>query len=199
MWAALIYRLTQWTISLARRKSASYWLGIIAFIESSVFLIPADVLFVPMTLIQPKKAWRFAAIATICSVLGGVAGWLIGFYAYELLARPVLEFYGKLAEFEHLRAGASFELIVLLLVTSGLCHLPPIKIVTILSGLLAVNLILFIVLAVLARGFRFYLIAWIARAYGATLIDFFLKRLTWIGAIVAALLIVGVIFYKVAL
>jgi len=188
-----------WTLSLSKRKSAEYWLGIIAFIESSVFLIPADVLFVPMALMRPKKAWRFATIATICSVLGGIAGWLLGFYAYELLARPVLEFYGKLAEFERLRAAASLELIVLLLVTSGLCHLPPIKIVTILSGLLAVNLVLFIVLAVLARGFRFYLIAWIARVYGASLIDFFLKRLTWVGAIVVTLLIVGLIFYKVAL
>jgi len=192
-------RLTQWTISLAKRKSAQYWLGFIAFVESSVFLIPADVVFIPMALVQPQKAWRYAAIATFCSVLGGIAGWFVGFYAYEALARPVLEFYGKLAEFEALRTSASLEIIILLLVTSGLCHLPPIKVVTILSGVLAVNLGLFILLAIVARGFRFYLMAWIIQRYGALLLDFALKRMRWIVTIVSVLLIVGVIFYKIAM
>jgi len=199
MLARLIQNLTQWTISLAGRKSAQYWLGIIAFVESSVFLIPADVLFVPMALVQPKKSWRYATIATLCSVSGGIAGWFVGFYAYEMLARPILEFYGKLATFENLREHASFEIIVLLLVTSGLCHLPPIKIVTILSGVLAINLLLFILLALVARGLRFYLMAWIICRYGETLMNFFLKKLTWIVAIVSVLLIVAVIFYKLVL
>jgi len=193
----LTQRLTRWTLSLAKRKSCAYWLGFIAFIESSIFLIPADVLFVPMALVQPKKAWHYAAIATICSVLGGVAGWLLGFYAYEMLARPVLEFYGKLVQFEDLRDHASFEIIVLLLVTSGLCHLPPIKIVTILSGVMAINLWLFILLAIVARGARFYLMAWIIQRYGSTLVDFVLKRLTWFVAIASVLLIVGAVFYKI--
>jgi len=193
----LLGYLTQWTVSLARRKSAGYWLALIAFVESSVFLIPADVLFVPMALVKPKKAWHYATIATIFSVLGGIAGWLIGLYAYEAVARPVLEFYGKLVTFENLRASASLELIILLLITSGLCHLPPIKVVTILSGVLAVNFWLFVFLAIMARGFRFYLMAWIIQRHGATLLDFVLKRLTWIVAIAAFLLIVGAIFYKV--
>jgi len=195
----LTINLTQWTLSLAKRKSCAYWLAFIAFIESSIFLIPADVLFVPMALVQPKKAWHFATIATGFSVLGGIAGWMIGFYTYEAVARPVLEFYGYLAAFENLRSQASFELIVLLLITSGLCHLPPIKIVTILSGVLAVNLWLFILLAIVARGFRFYLMAWIIQQYGEKLLDFILKRLTWIVAITGCLLIAAAIFYKVVL
>jgi len=194
----LLQQLTQWTISLAAKKSAQYWLALIAFVESSIFLIPADVLFVPMTLAHPKKAWRYATIATLFSVFGGIAGWLIGFYAYEALTKPILEFYGKLADFENLRAQASLEFIILLLITSGLCHLPPIKVVTLLSGVLAVNLWLFILLAIVARGFRFYLMAWILQRYGEILLAFFLKRLTWIVVIVSVLLIMGVIFYKVA-
>jgi len=192
----MLKRLTQWTISLAKRKSCAYWLGLIAFVESSVFLIPADVLFVPMALVQPKKSWVYATIATICSVLGGIVGWLIGFYAYEMAAKPILEFYGKLDAFETLRAGASFEFIILLLITSGLCHLPPIKIVTILSGVLGVNLALFILLAIIARGFRFYLMAWIIQRFGVILMDFILKRLTWIVTIISVLLIAAAIFYK---
>jgi len=194
----MLKSLTEWTLSLAKRKSCAYWLAFIAFVESSIFLIPADVLFVPMALVQPRKAWRFATIATIFSVLGGIAGWFVGFYAYEALAKPVLDFYGKLESFENLRLQASLGFIVLLLITSGLCHLPPIKVVTILSGVLAVNLWLFILLAIMARGFRFYLMAWIIQRYGAALLDFVLKRLTWIVATVSVLLILGVIFYKVA-
>ena len=79
-----------------------------------------------------------------------------GYFAYDAVAKPVLEFYGKLDKFENLRSSVSFEMIVLLLVTSGLSHLPPIKVVTILSGVAGVNLWLFVISAILARGARFF-------------------------------------------
>ncbi|TJX41896.1 MAG: DedA family protein, partial [Mesorhizobium sp.] len=153
--------LYDWTLSLAARKSAEWWLAFIAFVESSVFLVPADVLYLPMALSRPDRAYRYAFIATVASVLGGIAGWFIGHYAYDAVARPILEFYGKYDEFEQLRssAGVSIEFIALMLVTSGAAHLPPIKVVTILSGALGVNLALFIVLAIIARGGRFLLLA----------------------------------------
>ncbi|TIW86123.1 MAG: DedA family protein, partial [Mesorhizobium sp.] len=160
--------LYDWTLSLAARKSAEWWLAFIAFVESSVFLVPADVLYLPMALSRPDRAYRYAFIATVASVLGGIAGWFIGHYAYDAVARPILEFYGKYDEFEQLRssAGVSIEFIALMLVTSGAAHLPPIKVVTILSGALGVNLALFIVLAIIARGGRFLLLAWLLRRYG---------------------------------
>lgn len=80
--------LYEWTMSLAARKSAEWWLAIIAFIESSVFLVPADVLYVPMAIARPDRAYRYAIVATVASVLGGVAGWMLGHYAYETLAKP---------------------------------------------------------------------------------------------------------------
>ncbi|PWL16920.1 DedA family protein [Falsochrobactrum shanghaiense] len=185
----MLRRLYDWTISLAARKSAEWWLAIIAFVESSVFLVPADVLFLPMALARPERAWRYAFVATIASVLGGVAGWYLGYHAYEQVAKPVLELYGKLDTFEQMRGSTSADMILLMLITSGLAHLPPIKVVTILSGAAGVNIWLFIASAIVARGARFFFLAWLLRRYGEPIREFIEKRLGLIAAIVAALLI----------
>lgn len=185
----MLRRLYDWTISLAARKSAEYWLAIIAFVESSVFLIPADVLFLPMALAKPNKTWRYAFIATVASVLGGIAGWFLGYYAYEAVAKPVLELYGKLDSFEHLRGTTSADTILLLLITSGLSHLPPIKVVTILSGAAGVNIWLFIASAIVARGARFFFLAWLLKRYGEPIRDFIEKRLGMLAGLAAAILI----------
>ena len=92
----MMRRLYDWTLSLAARKTAEVWLAVIAFVESSVFLVPADVLFLPMALAQPARAYRFALIATVASTLGGIAGYMLGAFAFDAIARPVLTFYGKL-------------------------------------------------------------------------------------------------------
>lgn len=192
----MLRRLYDWTMSLAARKSAEKWLAVIAFIESSVFLVPADVLFLPMALAKPEKAWRYALIATVASVLGGIAGWFLGYYAYETIARPVLEFYGKLEAFDALRASVDYQTVVLLLVTSGLAHLPPIKIVTILSGVAHINIWLFIVSAIVARGARFMLLAWLLQRYGEPIRDFIEKRLGLLAALGAGVLILLYIAYR---
>src|SRR5689334_7664050 len=151
----MLKRLYDWAISLAARESAEWWLGFIAFVESSVFVIPAEVLFIPMGLARPERAYRYAVIATVGSVLGAIFGWILGYYAYELIARPILQFYGNLASFEALRSSSSRDAILLLLVTSGLAHLPPMKVVSILSGAAAVNMPLFVFSSIVARGIRF--------------------------------------------
>ena len=185
----MLRRLYDWTLSLAARKSAEYWLAFIAFIESSIFLVPADVLFLPMAIARPDRAYRYALVATVASVLGGIAGWLLGHYAYEAFAKPVLEFYGKLDEFEALRTSSGYGFIVLMLVTSGLAHLPPIKVVTILSGVIGVNIWLFILSAIIARGARFLFLAWLLRRYGEPIRHFVEERLGLIAATAAAVLI----------
>lgn len=189
----MLRRLYDWTISLAARKSAVWWLAFIAFLESSVFLIPADVLFVPMALARPKKAWHYALIATIMSVLGGILGWYIGHYAYEAIAKPVLEFYGKLDTFENLRHSANTDMILLLLITSGLSHLPPMKVVTILSGAAGVDIWLFIISAIITRGGRFALLAWLLQRYGEPIRHFIEKRLGLL-AILAAIALIALFF-----
>ena len=190
--------LYDWTMSLAARKSAEWWLAVIAFVESSVFLVPADVLYLPMALSRPDRAYRYALIATAASVLGGVAGWFIGHYAYEAIAVPVLQFYGKYDQFEALRTSSGVGFIILMLITSGAAHLPPIKVVTILSGVIGVNLVLFIGLAVVARGARFLLLAWLLRRYGEQIRDFIEKRLGLIAGAAAAVLILLYILVKCA-
>jgi membrane protein YqaA with SNARE-associated domain len=185
----VLRRLYDWTLALAARKTAEYWLAAIAFVESSIFLIPADVLFIPMAIARRDRAYRYALVATIASVLGGIAGWLIGHYAYEAVARPILEFYGKLDAFESLRTSSNRDAVLLMLVTSGLAHLPPIKVVTILSGALDVDLGLFIASAVIARGARFFALAWLLRRYGPSIQDFIEKRLGLIASGVAAAII----------
>lgn len=185
----MLRKLYDWTLSLAGRKSAEIWLALIAFVESSIFLVPADVLFIPMALSRPERAYRYALVATLFSVLGGVAGWFIGYYAFEAVARPVLEFYGKLQAFEALRGSASTGLLLTLLVTSGVAHLPPIKVVTILAGAMHVGLPLFIVSAVIARGARFLVLAWLIRRYGEPIRHFIEQRLHLVAAIAAAVLV----------
>lgn len=187
----MLKRLYDWTLSLAARKSAEWWLGIISFVESSVFLVPAEALLVPMGLARPERAYRYALIATVGSVLGGIAGWLLGYYAYELIARPVLEFYGSLDKFEMLRSSSSRDAILLMLITSGVAHLPPMKVVTILSGAAGVNGWLFVASAIVARGGKFFVIAWLLRRYGEPIRHFIEKRLGMIAlAVVLALVAV---------
>jgi membrane protein YqaA with SNARE-associated domain len=192
----MLRRLYDWTLSLAARKSAEWWLFIIAFVESSVFLVPAEVLLVPMGLARPERAYRYAVLATIGSVLGGIAGWFLGYYAYELIARPVLEFYGSLHTFEALRSSSSRDAILLMLITSGLAHLPPMKVVTILSGAAAVNIWLFIVSAIVARGVRFAVLAWLLRRYGEPIREFIEKRLGLIAIGAAAVLVLLYVAFK---
>jgi membrane protein YqaA with SNARE-associated domain len=186
----MLNRLYEWTLSLAARKSAEIWLAVIAFVESSVFLVPADVLFIPMALARPNRAYRFALVATIASTLGGIAGYFLGYFAYETVAKPILLFYGKLAEFEHLKTCTSNETLLVLLTTSGLAHLPPIKIVTILAGVAQISFVFFVLSCIIARGARFFALAWALKTYGEPIKHFIERRLGLLAGLAAAILIV---------
>ncbi|WP_375677901.1 YqaA family protein [Bartonella sp. AP72JLCBS] len=190
----ILNKLKLWTISLANRRTAPHWLGFIAFIESSVFPIPIDVLYIPMLLIHQKQVYRYALIATICSVLGGIAGWFIGHFAYDTLAKPILEIYGKVESFESLKNSATLQFLIILLITSGFFHLPPIKIVTILAGVMSVRLELFMLICIFSRGARFYLLAWLIKHFGQKAMNFLVQHFKWIVLIgcVSLLLIYGI-------
>lgn len=192
----MLRKLYDWVLSLAARPRAEWWLALIAFIESSVFLVPADVLYLPMALAKPERAYRFALTATLFSVLGGIAGYFLGYFAYETVAKPVLEFYGKADQFEAMKACASGETLAMLLVTSGLAHLPPIKVVTILAGVAQVNFALFVALCVVARGARFFALAWALRRWGEPIRHFIEKRLGLLAGLFAAIILVAYAVYK---
>ena len=159
-------RLYNWTLAWAGSRHADKALGVVSFVESSVFPIPADVLFIPMCLARSDRAWRYTLLATITSVLSGIFGWCLGHYAFDLLARSLLEAYGKLGAFEAMKAWAGDQAILLILATSGASHIPLMKVVTILAGVINFNLELFILSAIVARGARFYALAWLLRNHG---------------------------------
>jgi membrane protein YqaA with SNARE-associated domain len=185
----MLKKLYDWVLSLAARPSAEYWLAFIAFIESSVFLVPADILFIPMALAKPAKAYRFAIVATIASTLGGIAGYYLGYFAYEAVAKPILSSLGELQKFEHLRNCTSNQTLLLLLTTSGLAHLPPIKIVTILAGVVQINFWFFVASCIIARGARFMALAFALKTYGEPIKHFIEKRLGLLAGLAAAILI----------
>jgi membrane protein YqaA with SNARE-associated domain len=192
----MLRRLYDWTLSLAARKGAEWWLFFIAFVESSVFVIPAEVLFVPMGLARPERVYRYAVLATVGSVLGAIFGWYLGHYAYEFIARPMLEFYGSLDAFEQLRHSAGRDAVLLMLITSGLAHLPPMKVVSIVSGALTVNLWLFVGASLVARGLRFAVMAWLLARYGEPIREFIEKRLGLLAAAGAMALIMLFVAFK---
>lgn len=169
-------KLYDWTLRWAGSRHAPAALGVVSFTESSFFPIPADVLFVPMVLSRPEKAWRYAFIASVMSVLGGIAGWAIGHYAFEGIARPMLEAMGKMDSFDRLKDATGDGAILLMLVTSGFSHIPPMKVVTILSGVISFDLKLFILSAIVARAGRFYLLAWALLRYGEAMVSFVERR-----------------------
>lgn len=177
-------RLTQRLLAEARSPRAEAVLAAVAFVESSVFPVPAEVIFLPMCLTRPERAMRYAAIAAVASVLGGVFGWMIGHFLFDLIAAPVLNFWHSMPAFEALKAQTGTGTIMILLITSGAAHLPPMKVVTILAGAIGFNLWLFILAAVLARGVKFFLLGWALSRYGEAIADVIRRRLALAALIV---------------
>ena len=151
-------------VELAESRHAPFALAAVAFAESSFFPMPPDLLLAPMALAQPKKAWRFALICTIASVLGGIVGYGIGALLYDTLGQWLIHVYGygdKMAALKETYAkwGA------LLILIKGLTPIP-FKLVTIVSGLLGYNFPLFVLLCLITRGGRFFLLAGALNHFG---------------------------------
>jgi membrane protein YqaA with SNARE-associated domain len=184
--------------TLATKPAAKIWLAIISFVESSFFPIPADVMFVPMALAKRQDAFRLAFIATLFSVLGGIFGYFIGKYAYHSLALPILEMLGKAQKIQYYRNLIQQDIYLLwgLLLSSGLSHIPPIKIVTIIAGVAEIALWKFVLSAIIGRGLRFYLLAYLIYQYGEQINNFIEKRLKIIIIALCIFIIGGYILYK---
>tara|TARA_R110000868_G_scaffold358331_1_gene619890 strand:+ start:58872 stop:59459 length:588 start_codon:yes stop_codon:yes gene_type:complete len=181
--------LYDWTLNLAAHRHAGIALFIIAFIESSIFPIPPDVLLIPMIVAAPTRAWRFALICLVGSVLGGIAGYGIGYFLFESIGQPVLQLYGYSAKFDAFRdyynewgAWAVF--------IAGVTPFPY-KVITILSGVTALDPSVFMVASVLARGLRFFVIAALIWKFGPTIRDFIEKRLGLVFTIFIVVLVGG--------
>src|SRR5262245_13219138 len=122
----MLRKLYDWTLQKAASPAAEFWLAVIAFIESSIFLVPATVIFVRMALALARTAYLYALVSTLAATAGGVAGYYLGLFAYSEIARHILAFYRKLEAFEQLRSSASKDSVLLMVVPAGLAHLPAI-------------------------------------------------------------------------
>ncbi len=181
-------------LRLAGHRRAPAWLAGVSFAESSVFPIPPDAMLIPMCLARPDRAWRYAAICTIASVLGGILGYIIGFWLFDAIAMPVLRGYGyadALARFEAWYAQWGVWVILI----KGLTPIPY-KIVTIASGAAKFDFVMFLAASIVTRGARFFLLAVLLRRFGPPIREFIEKRLTLVTSVAAAGIIGGFMALK---
>lgn len=184
----MIRKLYNWTLDLASKKHAVPILAGVSFAESSFFPIPPDALLVPMCLAKREKAFYYAFICTLASVIGGIFGYAIGYFFFEAIAEPILSFYGKEEYFQQFAAQYN-EYGAWIVLGAGVTPFPY-KVITIASGVTQLYLPLFIVFSVIARSIRFFLVAALIWKYGAPILRFVDKYLQWV-ATGAFLLLVG--------
>jgi membrane protein YqaA with SNARE-associated domain len=193
----LLRRLYDYTMSLAASRHAVWALAVVAFVESSVFPIPPDVLLIPMVLTARAKAFEYAFVATIASVLGGLAGYAIGWGLWEVVGQPSLEFYGAMGKFESFRDGYN-EYGALIVFIAGLTPFPY-KVITIASGAFGLDLMAFIVASVLSRGGRFLIVAGLLWRFGPPIKAFIEKYLGLLTVAFCVLLVGGFVVLRYVL
>ena len=186
---ALVKATYDYMLNLASRRNAMYFLFAVAFIESSFFPIPPDVMLIPMVLAAPAKAWRIAGIATIASVLGGAFGYAIGVFFFDLIARPILTFYGYMHQFDVFK-DYYHEWGAWIVFGAGITPFPY-KVITIASGVVHLDFAVFMLASVVARGMRFYLVAWLLKKYGEPMKDYIEKNLGMLSVLLLLLLLGG--------
>ncbi|MFI3241669.1 MAG: YqaA family protein [Alphaproteobacteria bacterium] len=189
----MIKKIYDYTLDLSSKEKAMWFLFAISFVESSFFPIPPDIMIIPMVLATPQKAYRIALVATIASVLGGFLGYGIGALLYETVAKPILDFYGYLEKFDGFKE-MYHQYGAWIVFGAGVTPFPY-KVITIASGVVGLNLVVFGLASVVARGLRFYLVAWLLKKYGAPMKIFIEKNLNILATLFFILLVGG--FYLI--
>jgi membrane protein YqaA with SNARE-associated domain len=160
----MLRRIYDWCIDAAHKPHALWIMAGVSFAESSFFPVPPDVMLIPMSLARPARAWLYASVCTAASVLGGILGYAIGALLYDSIGHWLISFYGLGDKVEAFRAGyAEYGAWIILL--KGLTPIPY-KLVTITSGFANFNIWLFVVLSIIARGGRFFVVAILLNRYG---------------------------------
>ena len=181
------------TVALAAHKSARTYLAFVCFIESIFFPIPPDVMIVPMTIARNKDWIKIATTASIASVVGGCAGYAIGHFFYKEVGIPIFEFYGFegfTAFKEQVSIGKGYWAWIVLLVIAGFTPVP-FKLLTISSGFINFNFLVFIVVASLTRGSRFFILAGLIRFFGHRIVPYIEKRSMKVLVVLTILLLLG--------
>ena len=189
-------------LELAAHKSSNFYLGLVSFIESSFFPIPPDAMIIPMVIAKKKEYLKIFLIASIFSVLGGIFGYLIGYLFFDL-AMYVIEFYGYQDKVENLKLsmsqGSGFLAWLSILFLAGFTPLPY-KAFTISSGLIAFNLPIFIIVSLISRSLRFFIVAYLSFRFGELFTEYMEKHgskwFTIIGIIIVIIFIIIYLFFK---
>lgn len=190
----MIKRLYDWTMGLAETRFALLALAIVAFAESSFFPIPPDVIMIPMIIAAPHRAFLIASVALVSSVLGGIAGYGIGMFAFDSIGQPILESLGKsdrIIEFNERFNDFGFWPVLIAGVTPF-----PYKVITIMSGWTGLPFLTFVITSIVARGIRFYLVAFLLWKFGEPIREFIEKRLGLMFTLFIILLVGGFVAVK---
>ena len=188
-------KMYDWMIKKAASREAVPALAAVSFIESSVFPLPPDLMLIPMCLAEREKAFRFAFICTVASVIGGLLGYAIGYFFYATIGTWILNLYGG-ADGWYEKMKALFDQYgALIILVKGLTPFP-FKVLTILSGMLKFSLPLFFITSVVARGGRFFLVAGLIYVYGETIRGFLEKHLDTVLLVFFALIVGGFVALK---
>ena len=198
----MFQRLYKKCLKLAAHKSSNFYLGLVAFIESSFFPVPPDVMIIPMVIAKKREYIKIFLIASILSVFGGIFGYLIGYFFFDL-AKYVIEFYGYQDKVENLKSsmsqGSGFLMWLSILFLAGFTPLPY-KAFTISSGLIAFNLPVFIIVSLISRSLRFFIVAYLSYKFGQLFTEFMEKHgskwFTIIGIIIVIIFIIIYLFLK---
>jgi len=194
----MIKKLYDKCIEWAGHRLANYFLALISFLESFIFPIPTDAMLIPMVIAKRKKFLKISLIAIIFSVLGALIGYMIGFIFFNEVGIKIFKFFG--AEnanifLDKLKSDGGLLSGVLILFIAGFTPLP-FKIITISSGLVHFNILLFIITCFVARGLRFFLVAYLTYKYGAAVGPFLQKKGGWWTIIISAVIVlIGVYIY----
>jgi membrane protein YqaA with SNARE-associated domain len=185
----MLRRLYDWCVAAAGKPHASWILGLVSFAESSFFPVPPDVMLIPMSLAHPKRAWFYAALCTATSVAGGLVGYLIGALLYDTVGSWLIQVYGYGDKVDMVRAAYA-EYGPLIIIGKGITPIPY-KLVTITAGFAGYSPVLFVVFSIIARGMRFYLLAFLLNRYGDRAREILEKRLGLWVALSALVVVLG--------
>jgi membrane protein YqaA with SNARE-associated domain len=190
----VLQRLYNWTMSFAAHPNALLILALIAFAESSFFPIPPDILLIPMVLAAREKAWKLATVCTVSSVVGGMAGYGIGYGFFETIGQPVLEFYHAVEKFESVKELYN-QHGVLIVFSAGFSPIPY-KLFTIASGVTQMDLTSFALTSLVGRGLRFFIVAGLLWKFGEPIRTFIERHLGKLTLLFVILLVGGVALLK---
>ena len=189
-----IKKLYDWTIIKSKHPKAVWFLSLVSFSESSFFPIPPDIILIPMIIAKRTRAWFYAFVCTISSVLGGLFGYCIGYFFYNSICKIILEYYGLTNQFiifeeYYLKYG------ILIVIGAGITPFPY-KFITIASGVFGLNVFLFTVVSFFSRGLRFYLLSFLLKFFGEKIEKLIDKYFNILAILFFVLLVAGIVVVK---